>query len=70
MRGGRGGIGSASQKQRIGGQEVSWEYDPELEVDDKPRRTYPVSPAGISLRTRNEGFYEGRYKTLYRSRRT
>lgn len=37
----RGGF--PGQKQRIGGQEVSWDYDPELEVDDKPRETYPVS---------------------------
>lgn len=32
----------SSTKQRIGGQEVSWDYDPELEVDDAPRETYPV----------------------------
>ena len=33
---GRGG------KQRIGGQEVAWDYDPELVVDSKPQDIYPV----------------------------
>ena len=34
---GRGG------RQRIGGQEVSWQYDPEIAVEAKPQKLYPVS---------------------------
>jgi len=42
-RGGRGG-GWASRgggKQKIGGQEVTWDYDPDLVIDTKPSEVFP-----------------------------
>ncbi len=47
-RGGRGGGtrgGRGGGKQRIGGQEVSWDYDPDLVIDTKPQDVFPVGYA-------------------------
>lgn len=40
-RGGRGGFGGG--KQMIGGQEVSWDFDPDLVIETKPQEMFPVS---------------------------
>lgn len=41
-RGGRGGgWGARGGKQKIGGQEVTWDYDPDLVIDTKPSEVFP-----------------------------
>lgn len=41
-RGGRGGgWGGRGGKQKIGGQEVTWDYDPDLVIDTKPSEVFP-----------------------------
>lgn len=41
---GRGGAGGGPpRKHRIAGQEMSWDYDPELDVKSEPQETFPVS---------------------------
>lgn len=48
-RGGRGGFrgggggGGGFGRGKIGGQDVPWEYDPELKVETKPSELFPVS---------------------------
>lgn len=42
-RGGRGGFAMRGGKQRIGGQEVNWDYDPDLVIETKPQDDFPVS---------------------------
>jgi len=41
FRGGRGGAGGAFGKMRIGGQDVPWDFDPELTVSGAPSEVFP-----------------------------
>lgn len=47
--GGRGSFAMRGGKQRIGGQEVAWDYDPDLEIDARPQDLFPVR-AGLRPR--------------------
>lgn len=47
-RGGRGGFAMRGGKQRIGGQEVSWDYDPDLVIENKPQDDFPVPSSHIA----------------------
>jgi len=40
--GARGGFAMRGGRQRIGGQEVTWDYDPDLEIDTRPQDLFPV----------------------------
>lgn len=41
FRGGRGGAIGPGGKARIGGQEMTWEHDPDLKIDTKPSEMFP-----------------------------
>lgn len=42
FRGGRGGMSTPGGKQRIGGQDMTWDFDPELVIETKPQEMFPV----------------------------
>lgn len=69
-RGGRGSFrgGRGGGKQRIGGQEVSWDYDPELVIETKPQEMFPdIDLPRARPATQQEKASIARYRALRKS---